>query len=96
MQIVDHFFFFLGFLIFILARGNGILKPSSPGSVILLIFLTIFTIFFPSLFNYCFTASIFSSVIFGVKLIITCLRAGGLSPLSCYKKWSLKRYKLFA
>lgn len=37
----DHFFFFLGFLIFKLASGMGIRSPSSAGSVIFTIFLTI-------------------------------------------------------
>jgi hypothetical protein len=59
---IDHFFFFLGFLIFILAGGIGILKPSSLGSVIFIIFLTIFNPLLPYLMSF-----IFYYVIFGVK-----------------------------
>ncbi len=91
-----HFFFFFGFLIFILASGKGILNPSSAGSVILLMFLIILTFLFPYLFIYSFKASIFSSVMFGVKLIISCFNAPGFSVFNCYKKWSLSRSRLLA
>lgn len=91
-----HFFFFLGFLIFMLASGMGILSPSSAGSVILLMFLIMFTVFLPSLFSYAFTASIFSSVMLGVKFIIIVFSAAGFRPLICSRKWSLSLYRLFA
>lgn len=61
---MSHFFFFLGFLIFRLAGGMGIRRPSSVGSVIfdivrmILIFLQFY-----------FKSLIFSSEILGVKLI---------------------------
>lgn len=93
---LDHFFFFFGFLIFMLAKGRGILSPSSAGSVILLIFLMILIFFFPYLFISCFTISIFSSVILGVKLIKICFKFGGLRTFICYKKWSLSLSKLLA
>lgn len=59
-----HFFFFLGFLIFKLAGGIGILRPSSAGSVILEMVLMTFKFLQLSL-----RSLIFSSEMFGVKLI---------------------------
>lgn len=67
-SITDHFFFFLGFLILRLARGMGILKPSSAGSVIFTIFLTICIPFAISL-----TSLSFYSEMLGVKFIISIL-----------------------
>lgn len=59
-----HFFFFFGFLIFKLAGGIGILRPSSAGSVILEMVLMTFKFLQLSL-----RSLIFSSEMFGVKLI---------------------------
>lgn len=59
-----HFFFFLGFFIFKLAGGIGILKPSSVGSVILEIVLI--TLMFLQL---SLKSLIFSSEMLGVKFM---------------------------
>ena len=84
-----HFFFFFGFLIFILAGGIGILNPSSVGSVIFIIFLTIFNPLLPYLISF-----IFSYVIFGVKFNNKVFSAGWF--FICSKKWSDNLYKLLA
>ena len=60
----DHFFFFFGFLILRLARGMGILNPSSVGSVILTILRTMVRVLVVYLIYF-----ILSSEILGVKLI---------------------------
>jgi len=68
-SIKHHFFFFFGFLILRLAGGIGILSPSSVGSVILIIFLTMVSPLAVSRISL-----ILSSEILGVKLIKMVLR----------------------
>ena len=72
-----------------LARGIGILRPSSAGSVILTVFLTILIFLFVSL-----TSFSFSSVMFGVKLRITVFKFGWVLIWSI--KWSVSLYKELA
>ena len=89
-----HFLFFLGFLIFKLARGIGILSPSSAGSVI----LTIFLIKFNPLFVYL-TSFNLSYEIFGVKFSIIDFRVGcdfiWVAVGSCLHKGAGLKSKVF-
>lgn len=76
-----HFFFFFGFLIFRLAGGMGILKPSSAGSVI----FTILRMKFIPLVVYFISLNFYSEML-GVKFIRMVFKYD--KDFTWSKKWS--------